>query len=184
MKLKLFNSLEDTIPILYVFNDDSCIIISHTNLIFCINFLKNHISHQYKLLSCISGVDLFSSKYRFGVVYDLLSLSFNSRIRIKIFVNEITPVPSTIVVFKNSDWWEREIWDMYGVYFNNHPNLRRILTDYGFESYPLRKDFPLSGYFELKYDATKKRVVTEPLELSQEQRNFVFESPWQSSSLS
>lgn len=103
MQSKLYFKLKNTIPILYVFNSENCIIVSHVNLIFCINFLKNHISHQYKLLSCISGVDFFSSKYRFGIVYDLLSLTFNSRIRVKIFVNEITPVNSLIFIFKNSD---------------------------------------------------------------------------------
>ena len=102
----------------------------------------------------------------------------NSRLRLKIFVNEIDSVNSCIEIFKSANWWEREIWDMYGIYFQNHPDLRRILTDYGFEGYPMRKDFPISGYVEVRYDQTKRRVVLEPLELSQEFRAFNFETPW------
>ena len=142
------------------------------------NVLKNHIGYQYKLLSCISGVDFLLKKYRFAVVYDLLSLTFNTRMRVKIFVNEITFVTSSVNVFINANWWEREIWDLFGIYFDKHPDLRRILTDYGFEGYPLRKDFPLSGYIEVRYDENKKRIVTEPLELAQEFRTFTFETPW------
>eukprot|EP01041_Mallomonas_annulata_P000675 gene675-1296_t len=107
-----------------------------------------------------------------------LGISFNSRIRIKIFVNEITPVVSICDLYINANWWEREIWDLYGIYFEEHPDLRRILTDYGFEGYPMRKDFPLYGYLEVRYDETKKRVVLEPLEVSQEFRYFTFETPW------
>jgi len=102
----------------------------------------------------------------------------NSRIRIKVFVNEITSIDSTVNIFQNANWWEREVWDLYGIYFNNHPDLRRILTDYGFEGYPMRKDFPLSGYVEVRYDQTKRRVILEPIELTQEFRSFSFETPW------
>jgi hypothetical protein len=130
------------------------------------------------LLSCISGVDFIHSQYRFGVVYDLLSITYNSRIRVKIFVNEITSVDSIVKIFTNANWWEREVWDLYGVYFNEHPDLRRILTDYGFEGYPMRKDFPLSGYVELRYDQSKKRIVLEPIELTQEFRSFSYDIPW------
>jgi NADH:ubiquinone oxidoreductase subunit C len=112
------------------------------------------------------------------VVYDLLSLTYNSRLRVKVFINEITAVPSACDIYINSNWWEREIWDMYGIYFENHPDLRRILTDYGFEGHPMRKDFPLYGYLEVRYDEGKKRVVLEPLELSQAFRQFNFETPW------
>jgi NADH dehydrogenase (ubiquinone) Fe-S protein 3 len=132
------------------------------------------------MLSCISGVDLVSNTNRFVVVYELLSLTYNSRIRIKVFVDEKEKLKSICALFINSNWWEREIWDMYGVYFDNHPDLRRILTDYGFEGHPLRKDFPISGYVEVKYDENKKRIVVEPLELSQELRLFSFSSPWAS----
>jgi NADH/F420H2 dehydrogenase subunit C len=150
----------------------------HNNLLFSLNCLKYHTNYKYNLLSCVSGVDFSYPKYRFGVVYELLSLVMNSRIRVKVLVNEITSIDSTVAIFRNADWWEREVWDMYGIYFNNHPDLRRILTDYGFEGYPMRKDFPLSGYVEVRYDQTKRRVVLESIELTQEFRSFTFETPW------
>ena len=98
--------------------------------------------------------------------------------RVKLFIDEITSVFSVVTLYINANWWEREIWDLYGIYFENHPDLRRILTDYGFEGHPMRKDFPLSGYVELRYDESKKRVVTETVELTQEFRVFSFETPW------
>jgi len=153
-------------------------IVLNKHLLFVLTFLKLHIGFQYTLLSCVSGVDILNSKYRFAVVYDLLSLTYNSRIRVKVFVNEMTAVPSLIGIYINSDWWEREVWDMYGILFLGHPDLRRILTDYGFEGHPMRKDFPLSGYVEVRYDETKKRIVLEPVELTQEYRLFSFETPW------
>ena len=148
------------------------------NIIFSLTVLKLHFNYQYQLLTCISGVDLLDQKYRFCVVYELLSITYNSRLRVKIFVNEVTSVESSISVYINSNWWEREIWDFYGIYFNNHPDLRRILTDYGFEGYPMRKDFPLSGYVEVKYDQMEKRIVLESLQLSQEFRSFAYQMPW------
>jgi len=160
------------------FSDEKVITLLSKDVIFSLTTLKSHFNYQYQLLTCISGVDLMNEKYRFCVVYDILSITYNSRLRIKIYVNEITSVDSSINVYINSDWWEREIWDFYGIYFNNHPDLRRILTDYGFEGYPMRKDFPLSGYVEVKYDHMKKRIVLESLQLSQEFRSFVFEMPW------
>jgi NADH/F420H2 dehydrogenase subunit C len=180
MKYKNFTTLGDIIPMLSSFPsaDEKTLTLSHKHLSFSLNCLKRHINFQYKMLSCLSGLDLINCKYRFGVVYDLLSLTYNTRLRVKVFVNEITSVNSVVDIYINSDWWEREVWDMYGIYFNNHPDLRRILTDYGFEGYPMRKDFPLSGYVELKYDQSKKRIVLEPLELAQEFRSFTFEMPW------
>jgi NADH/F420H2 dehydrogenase subunit C len=159
-------------------NKEVSIVLNVDTLYFSLLCLKKHINFQYNVLTCISGVDFISSGYRFGVVYELLSLSYSSRIRLKIFVNEITSVESAIAVYTNADWWEREVWDLFGVYFNNHPDLRRILTDYGFEGYPMRKDYPLSGYVELKYDRNKKRIVLNSIELSQEFRFFHFETPW------
>lgn len=159
---------------------DRCIVVKPENILFTLTCLKFHINCRYTLLSCISGVDFLNLKYRFSVVYDLLSIDFNSRLRVKLFINEMDSISSVVDVYTNANWWEREIWDMYGLYFNKHPDLRRILTDYGFEGYPLRKDFPLSGYIELKYDQNKKRVVLEPVELSQEFRSFIFETPWSS----
>jgi len=175
--------VKEVYPFLCIFpttlvNSEKIVVIGHNYLLLSLNCLKYHIHNQYKLLSCISGVDLIECSYRFCVVYDLLSLTHNSRLRAKVFVNEITSVDSLVDLYINSDWWEREIWDLYGIYFNNHPDLRRILTDYGFEGYPMRKDFPLSGHVELKYDHNKKRIVVEPLQLSQEFRSFTFEILW------
>ena len=160
------------------YNNENSIVISVDNLLFSLKCLKNHYNFRYSLLSSITGVDLLGSTYRFSVVYDLLSLTYNSRIRVKVFVNEVTSVPSICDNYINANWWEREIWDLYGIYFENHPDLRRILTDYGFEGHPMRKDFPLYGYLEVRYDESKKRVVLEPLELSQGFRQFNFETPW------
>jgi NADH dehydrogenase (ubiquinone) Fe-S protein 3 len=160
------------------YNNENSLVISVENLAFSLKCLKNHYNYKYTLLSCLSGVDLLGSTYRFSVVYDILSLTYNSRLRVKVFINEVTAVPSACNIYVNSNWWEREVWDMYGIYFENHPDLRRILTDYGFEGHPLRKDFPLYGYLEVRYDESKKRVVLEPLELSQAFRQFNFETPW------
>lgn len=143
------------------------------------NSLKNHTNSQFKVLSDLCAVDYPERVNRFEIVYNLLSLRYNSRIRVKTQVDELTPVPSVTSIFSAAGWFEREVWDLYGVYFSNHPDLRRILTDYGFEGHPMRKDFPLSGYVEVRYDDEQKRVVTEPLEMTQEFRSFNFTSPWE-----
>jgi NADH dehydrogenase (ubiquinone) Fe-S protein 3 len=142
-------------------------------------FLKNHTQTQYKVLIDVTAVDYPSREQRFEVVYNLLSLHHNSRLRIKTSVDEITPVDSLVSLYNSANWWERETWDMFGIFFANHPDLRRILTDYGFEGHPLRKDFPLSGFVEVRYDDSEKRVLTEPLEMTQEFRSFDFASPWE-----
>jgi NADH/F420H2 dehydrogenase subunit C len=144
-----------------------------------IEFLKNNILSQTRILIDITGVDFPSRPDRLEVVYQLLSTQYNIRIRIKTCVNEITPLSSITSIFPSASWWERETWDMFGVFFSNHPDLRRILTDYGFEGFPLRKDFPLSGYSEVHYDEAEKRVISEPIELAQEFRYFDFSSPWE-----
>lgn len=141
-------------------------------------FLKNHINTQYKQLMDITAVDYPSQNLRFTLVYNFLSIVYNSRIRLKTSVTEIESVGSVTEVFPCAAWSEREVWDMFGIFFYRHPDLRRILTDYGFKGHPLRKDFPLSGYVEVRYDDSEKRVITEPLELSQEFRYFDFDSPW------
>lgn len=141
--------------------------------------LKNHFKYQFKVLTCISGVDYSENFYRFQIVYELLSLKFNSRIRLKIFVDELFPVQSIETVFSGASWWECEIWDMFGIFFLNQNNLTRLLTDYGFQGYPLRKDFPLSGFTESRYNTIKNRVVYENIELAQEYRTFEFLSPWE-----
>lgn len=172
--------LSKKIPVIAIqkVQNEMSISVNNQDLIFVLTFLKKHISLQFKLLSCISGVDLISSSYRFSIVYDLLSLTFNSRIRVKVFANETTTIESCIPVFINANWWEREVWDMFGIYFQNHPDLRRILTDYGFEGHPLRKDFPLTGFVEVAYDSTKKRISLEDVELSQEFRLFSYDTNW------
>ena len=142
-------------------------------------FCKHHSNTRFQVLVDVCGVDYPSRKRRFEVVYNLLSIQYNSRIRIHTNVDEITPISSVVSIFPSSGWWEREVWDMFGVYFSNHPDLRRILTDYGFEGHPLRKDFPLSGYLESRYDDSEKRVVSEPIEMTQEFRYFDFASPWE-----
>ncbi|PWN98499.1 F420H2 dehydrogenase [Tilletiopsis washingtonensis] len=142
-------------------------------------FLRDHAQTQFKACMDISGADYPTRSQRFEVVYHLLSVRYNARIRVKTYADEVTPVPSATGIFRSADWYEREIWDMYGVFFVGHPDLRRILTDYGFEGHPLRKDFPLSGYSEVRYDEEKKRVVHEPLQLAQAFRDFSGTSPWE-----
>jgi len=134
---------------------------------------------RFEILLDICGVDWPGREKRFDVVYHLLSPRLNQRIRVKIQADEINPVPSVVDVFPAANWYEREAYDMYGILFSGHPDLRRILTDYGFQGFPLRKDFPLSGYVEVRYDDEQKRVVYEPVRLTQEFRNFDFESPWE-----
>ncbi len=143
-----------------------------------LKFLRDDANCQFTQLVDVCGVDYPEDVERFEIVYNLLSMSHNTRVRLKIRTDEDTPVPSSVGLFSSSNWWEREVWDMYGVAFTGHPDLRRILTDYGFEGHPLRKDFPLTGYVELRYDDEQKRVVYEPVKLTQEFRTFDFESPW------
>ena len=157
-------------------NFEAALVVLPAHLFFSIKCLKNHVNYRYTLLSCVSGVDFNASTYRFAVVYDLISLDFNKRIRVKTFLKEGQLLDSITAVFVNANWWEREIWDFFGIFFNQNLDLRRILTDYGFEGFPMRKDFPLSGYFELSYNSNKKRVVSNLIELSQEHRLFNSES--------
>jgi NADH dehydrogenase (ubiquinone) Fe-S protein 3 len=144
-----------------------------------LTFLKDHTNAQFTNLADLCALDMPTRQYRFEIVYNLLSLRFNQRIRVKTYADELTPISSTSFLFAASNWYEREIWDMYGVYFSNHPDLRRILTDYGFEGHPFRKDFPLVGYVEVRYDDEVKRVVAEPVELIQEWRKFDLHSTWE-----
>ena len=133
----------------------------------------------FKQLIDVCGVDFPEREKRFDVVYNLLSLKHNQRLRVVVQVGEEMLVPSVTPVFNSAGWYEREVWDMYGVYFSGHADLRRILTDYGFDGHPQRKDFPLTGFVEVRYDDEKKRVVYEPVKLDQEFRSFDFESPWE-----
>jgi NADH/F420H2 dehydrogenase subunit C len=159
-------------------NDELVLVVDKKYIKAVLFFLRDNTNCQYKILTSIAGVDYPEREQRFEVAYDLLSLKYNHRIRVKVFTDEYTPVDSTVPIYNASSWWEREVWDLYGVFFTDHPDLRRILTDYGFEGHPMRKDFPLSGYTEVRYDDSKKRVVCEPLVLTQEYRNFDFASPW------
>ena len=144
-----------------------------------LTFLRDDPKCLFKQLIDICGVDWPEREKRFDVVYNLLSLKKNLRIRVKVATDETTPVPSAASVYSSAGWFERETYDLYGVWFSDHPDLRRILTDYGFEGHPLRKDFPLTGFVELRWDDVQKRVVYEPVKLNQEFRNFDFLSPWE-----
>lgn len=144
-----------------------------------LSFLRDDANCQFRVLIDICGVDYPQRPKRFDVVYNLLSLTHNQRIRVKVQTDEDTPVPSVNGVFAAAGWFEREAWDMYGIMFTGHPDLRRLLTDYGFDGHPLRKDFPLSGFVEVRYDDAEKRVVYEPVKLTQEFRKFDFLSPWE-----
>ncbi|MBL8837139.1 MAG: NADH-quinone oxidoreductase subunit C [Alphaproteobacteria bacterium] len=144
-----------------------------------LRFLRDDERCAFKVLVDVCGVDYPERPERFEVVYNLLSLRHNARIRVKVATDENTPVPSATAVFSAAGWWEREAWDLYGIFFADHPDLRRILTDYGFEGHPMRKDFPLTGYVEVRYDPEQKRVVYEPVKLTQDFRSFDFLSPWE-----
>ena len=162
-----------------VIRDEIICIVPSWALLPFLTFLKNHTNTQFKMLIDITAVDFPSRSSRFEVVYQLLSIHYNARIRVKTNVDELTPIESVSSLFPSANWFERETWDMFGICFLNHPDLRRILTDYGFEGHPLRKDFPVSGYVEFRYDDSKKRVISEPVELAQEFRYFDFASPWE-----
>ena len=149
------------------------------SIVHVMTFLRDDSNCQFHQLLDVAGVDYPDREERFDVVYHLLSLRQNQRLRVKLTVGENVSVPSLTPVFSSAGWWEREAWDLYGIFFADHPDLRRILTDYGFEGHPLRKDFPLTGYVELRYDDDQKRVVYEPVKLTQEFRSFDFLSPWE-----
>jgi NADH-quinone oxidoreductase subunit C len=142
-------------------------------------FLRDDPRCQFVCIIDVTAVDWPSRERRFDVVYHFLSPTKNARIRVKVETDEVTPVPSIISVFRGADWFERETYDLYGVLFAGHPDLRRLLTDYGFEGHPLRKDFPLTGFVEVRWDDEQKRVVYDPVRLAQEFRNFDFLSPWE-----
>lgn len=144
-----------------------------------LTFLRDDSQCQFRCLVDLCGTDFPERELRFDVVYNLLSVQQNNRIRVKVATDEQTPVPSVAEIFPSANWFERETWDMYGVFFSDHPDLRRLLTDYGFEGHPLRKDFPLTGHVEVRYDDEQKRVVYEPVKLVQDFRSFDFLSPWE-----
>lgn len=162
-------------------NDTIILHTSRDNLVNLLLSLRDEDSLSFKQLIDITAVDYPEKEERFEVIYQLLSLKNNIRIAVKTTVDEKASVPSVASVFGDANWLEREVWDMYGVKFKGHPDLRRILTDYGFQGHPQRKDFPLTGYVEVRYDEAKQRIVYEPVKLHQEFRNFDYLSPWEGS---
>jgi len=144
-----------------------------------LTYLRDDKECAFKQLTDLCGADYPERNKRFDVVYHLVSYQLNQRIRVKVATDEDTPVPSVVDVFPSAGWYEREAWDMFGIFFSDHPDLRRMLTDYGFQGHPLRKDFPVSGFVECRYSEAEKRIVYEPVKLSQENRDFDFMSPWE-----
>lgn len=155
------------------------VITTPEHVVALLRFLRDDTRAGFSAIIDICGVDYPGDEERFEVVYHLLSPKHNKRIRIKLRTSEDKPVPSVTGIYPGADWFEREAYDLYGILFTGHPDLRRILTDYGFDGHPLRKDFPLTGYVEVRYDEKAKRVVYEPVELRQEFRDFDYESPWE-----
>ena len=172
-----FQNLEIQSPIA---NGNLIIYAKKQDILTLLTFLKNDEQLSFKTLLDVFGADMLTIRSpRFEVIYNLLSYKLNNRITIKVAVNDQEKVPTICEIFSSANWFEREIFDMYGIEFEGHPDLRRILTDYGFEGHPLRKDFPLTGYKEVRYDEHERKVVYEPVKLTQEFRNFDFEMPWE-----
>lgn len=164
--------------------DNLIIYVKPTEIAEFLKFLRDDKSLSFKVLLDVFGADLLGIRSpRFEVIYNLLSLKLNNRITVKVALEDGEKLPTVCEIFSSANWFEREAFDMYGIVFENHPDLRRILTDYGFEGHPLRKDFPLTGYKEVRYDEVQKKVIYEPVKLSQEFRNFDFEMPWEGLSL-
>ncbi len=160
-------------------NGEAIVTVKRESIVPVLTKLRDDPALRFEVLLDISGVDYPDRPERFEVVYQLLSLRNNKRVRVKLATDEATPVPSVTGVYSSAGWYEREAWDLYGIFFSDHPDLRRLLTDYGFEGHPMRKDFPLTGYVEVRYDEEQRRVVYEPVKLKQEFRSFDFLSPWE-----
>lgn len=175
----LQDKLGDKIAEAVIAYGELTLIVDPDKLVDVVSFLRRDAQCQFVSIIDVCGADYPQRAKRFDVVYHLLSPRQNQRIRVKVFTDEDTAVPSITDVFPGADWYEREAYDLYGILFSGHPDLRRILTDYGFEGHPLRKDFPLTGFVEVRFDDEAKRVVYEPVELKQEFRNFDFLSPWE-----
>jgi NADH-quinone oxidoreductase subunit C len=172
-------ALPDAVGATEIRHGELCLKVRREALPRVLQFLRDDPKCRFTVLCDICGVDFPEREERFEVVYNLLSMSLNQRIRLKVVTDETKPVPSAVGLFRSAGWWEREAWDLFGIYFADNPDLRRILTDYGFDGHPLRKDFPLTGYVELRYDDEQKRVVYEPVRLPQQFRRFDFLSPWE-----
>ena len=176
---KITTALPDAVLFSKIASGELTIKVMPFDLISVLQFLRDDPSCEFKVLIDVCGADWPAREKRFDVVYHLLSLTKNRRIRVKVETDEATPVPTAISLFPSAGWYERETYDLYGIVFDGHPDLRRILTDYGFSGHPLRKDFPLTGFVELRYDDDLKRVVYQPVQLVQEFRDFDFMSPWE-----
>src|SRR5512132_1606625 len=172
-------ALPEHVETVDIARDELAILVRRESIVRVLTFLRDDVNCQFKQLMDICAVDYPGRSERFDVVYNLLSLTHNRRIRVKTRTDEQAAVPTVTGVFSSAGWWERETYDLYGIWFHEHPDLRRILTDYGFEGHPLRKDFPLTGYVEVRYDDVLKRIVYEPVKLTQDFRNFDFLSPWE-----
>ena len=180
---KIINSeLSSKIQNSLISNDEFSIEVGEIDLIDVVQFLKSNESCKFKQLIDIAGVDYPENEKRFELVYLLLSHEHNTRIKVIIKFQIDQTISSLTKIFPSANWMEREVFDMYGIKFKNHPDLRRILTDYGFKGYPLRKDFPLTGFNEVRYSEKEKKVIYEPVKLEQNYRNFDFESPWEGTS--
>jgi NADH:ubiquinone oxidoreductase subunit C len=164
---------------IFVRGYDSSLTLSRRNFTTVLLFFKNHSFSQFKQLVDITVYDRPGKRYRFTVIYHLLSICYGNRIICLVQTNELTDLLSTTALYSGAGWLEREVWDLFGIFFTNHLDLRRILTDYGFSGFPLRKDFPLTGFLEVFYSDEQKRVIYQPVELSQEFRNFNYSSPWE-----
>lgn len=172
-------SMGDTLIGWQVVKAELCLRIKRDAVVKALTFLRDDSNCLFKQLIDVCAVDYPEREERLEVVYNLLSLKHNQRVRVKVATKPDEPVPSVVSVFNAANWFEREAWDLYGVYFSDHPDLRRLLTDYGFDGHPMRKDFPLTGYLEVRYDEEQKRVVYEKVKLTQEFRRFDFVSPWE-----
>lgn len=173
------SQLGDDLSTASIAHGELTIIVPAAAVVRVLTWLRDEPNMFFKELVDLCGADYPEREPRFEVVYHLLSMHNNQRIRVKVQTDEFSPVPSAIPVFRAAGWFERETWDMYGIAFSGHPDLRRLLTDYGFDGHPLRKDFPLTGHVELRYDPEQQRVVYEPVELRQDFRTFDFLSPWE-----
>ena len=179
IKAYLGEQLEDKVTHSQIAFGELSLTVDAADIVSVLRFLRDDQQTQYACFIDLCGVDYPERAKRFDVVYHLLSPKGNARIRVKLSTDARTPVPSVVEIFPAAEWFEREAYDLYGILFTGHPDLRRLLTDYGLEGHPLRKDFPLTGFTEVRYDDEQKRVVYEPVELRQELRDFDFLSPWE-----
>jgi NADH-quinone oxidoreductase subunit C len=183
LKDEILTTLDDVAVECTIARGELTLTVQASSIVKVLVFLRDQTNCLFKMLVDVCGVDYPEREKRFEVVYHLLSVKHNQRIRVKVATDEATPVPSVYGVFRSALWFEREAWDLYGIFFSDHPDLRRLLTDYGFDGHPLRKDFPQTGYVEVRYDDEQKRVVYEPVALRQDWRSFDFLSPWEGAGL-